>query len=408
MDQPSRPRPRDARDVSADVAAMREEIKARYPPGDADPARRDVRADVAAMRDEIKARHEALDRDPAARRRDLHRPGPPEPDPPKPADARPAPRDSLNPARGEAGATNTQHATDDSSRSPADPARGPRVGDAHDGHRDRDSTHRSGSAEADAANTNAPTIEGGPDEASDNKTGHEPAKPLRPGKRDEGRLARGTEPGSSHDQVASSDQQTGPENGDQHDPSSMVEQSRDRSSVSTPDQYARAAAKLEAEQRHRDNFREALGGEPLKLGENAQLDARMLIERRSASEAGTGDVQTIARGVWYSSEPGDWGHTESGRWNPDGTPDELSGQVVDKLRALGAPDGLAIDAHVETKLAARMARDNIPYMTVVINRPVCIGRLSCDRLLPMLLPEGAMLRVYEPDGTMRLYKGQAR
>lgn len=65
--------------------------------------------------------------------------------------------------------------------------------------------------------------------------------------------------------------------------------------------------------------------------------------------------------------------------------------------------------HVEMKLAARMVRDNVPYMTVVINRPVCTGIFSCDRLLPRVLPEGYKLRVYDSEtGPGKLYEGQRK
>lgn len=131
----------------------------------------------------------------------------------------------------------------------------------------------------------------------------------------------------------------------------------------------------------------------------ALLDAHMLLERRSLASDDPA-VRRKTRGVFYD-DTGGWGVVDSGR-------DEDSGKVRELLESRGlAPPALAIENDVESKLAARMIRDGVKDMTVVINQHVCVGPLSCDTLLPKMLPAGYTLRVYEHDNTERLYRGQA-
>ncbi len=63
------------------------------------------------------------------------------------------------------------------------------------------------------------------------------------------------------------------------------------------------------------------------------------------------------------------------------------------------------------KLAAKMAHEGITEAVVVINNVVCKGILSCDTLVPILLPDGSVLTVHgvEPDGTpyVKRYEGGA-
>jgi hypothetical protein len=162
----------------------------------------------------------------------------------------------------------------------------------------------------------------------------------------------------------------------------------------------RAAAKEAAEQRRVETYRESLRGEPPKLGEGGLLDARMRIEDRTAE----GDFKKITRGVWYSSEPG-WGHIESGE-KRKGQPDELAVKAKELIEERTPFEKLSIAGDVEMKLAARMVRDEVPLMTVVINRRVCEGPRSCDTLLEDVLPIGYKLRVYQGDDTMKLYEGK--
>lgn len=377
-------RPRDPRDVgadvSADVAAMREEIKARYQAPERHPRRdfsadvaamgeevrerfrppRDVAAEVAAMREEIKARFEARDRDPAAWRRDLARRTPPEPDQPSSARTQPDP-----PSRPEKASAQTNQKDD----------------------------QKTGVASSDS-----PAGEGGSDQSADDSRGQESAEPGQQGKRaDRPTDTRSALPGPAAEAAdhvdAHRDQRAGSPLAREH--------SRGRGTDWQAAEEARAAAKAEAEQRRMERYRESLGGEPRELNDGALLDARMLIERRTPDGS---DFSKITRGVWYSDEP-DWGHVESGRIE-HGRQDELA----EKAAALLADRGYrrtSLDAHVEVKLAARMVHDDIKLMTVVINRPVCQGPLSCDALLEHVLPVGYRLRVYEGgSNTMKLYEGR--
>ncbi|GAA2774810.1 DddA-like double-stranded DNA deaminase toxin [Saccharopolyspora taberi] len=72
----------------------------------------------------------------------------------------------------------------------------------------------------------------------------------------------------------------------------------------------------------------------------------------------------------------------------------------------------AVSTHVETKLAARMRHEGIEHAEVVINNLPCPGPFGCDRLVPMVLPEGSSLTVHgtaEDGSTYRKrYTGKAR
>lgn len=98
----------------------------------------------------------------------------------------------------------------------------------------------------------------------------------------------------------------------------------------------------------------------------------------------------------------DSGRKTHGRWiGPDGEARSIISGVDDDSRAadellhrLGVPRKPARTADVEMKLAARMVRDHIRHATVLINNVPCKGRLSCDTLVPIMLPEGATLTVH--------------
>jgi hypothetical protein len=113
------------------------------------------------------------------------------------------------------------------------------------------------------------------------------------------------------------------------------------------------------------------------------------------------------------------GRKTHGRWiTPDGsTQQEISGQdewtpkVNDALRAAGCPTlPVATSADVELKLAARMREQGatdptMRHVDVVLNRRPCEGPLGCDKLLPVVLPEGYTLAVYGPDGYYEKFSG---
>lgn len=113
------------------------------------------------------------------------------------------------------------------------------------------------------------------------------------------------------------------------------------------------------------------------------------------------------------------GQKTHGRWlAPDGSAqsmisgrDGLSNQVNDALKTQGCPRLPARAADdVELKLAALM-RDQgktdprMRHITVVINNRPCKGDLSCDELIPVILPEGYSLTVHAPNYRKRFTGG---
>ncbi|MBW4716990.1 hypothetical protein KZQ38_07430 [Saccharothrix sp. SC076] len=96
------------------------------------------------------------------------------------------------------------------------------------------------------------------------------------------------------------------------------------------------------------------------------------------------------------------GQRTHGRWiGPDGQArpitsgkDARSDLAERQLAAKGLPSRTLRSGDVEMKLAADMAANGIKHATVVINHVPCKGRMNCDTLVPILLPEGATLTVY--------------
>jgi hypothetical protein len=70
----------------------------------------------------------------------------------------------------------------------------------------------------------------------------------------------------------------------------------------------------------------------------------------------------------------------------------------------GSPgfNGLTL-SHVEGHAAALMREEGIMEGTLYINNPKVCG--SCTRLLPTMLPSGAILNVVLPDGTVIQFMG---
>lgn len=88
--------------------------------------------------------------------------------------------------------------------------------------------------------------------------------------------------------------------------------------------------------------------------------------------------------------------------------DELTTRVNVVLTGLGCPRVPPMSsAHVEVKLAMHMRDNGIREATVVINHRPCRGEMSCDTLVPVLLPEGYCLTVYGP-GVRKRYTGGAK
>lgn len=73
------------------------------------------------------------------------------------------------------------------------------------------------------------------------------------------------------------------------------------------------------------------------------------------------------------------------------------------------PDGsrgfdLMTKVHVEGHAAAIMQQQEINEGTLFINNPkICV---SCDKLLPRMLPPGVTLNVVLPDGTVEQFMGE--
>jgi hypothetical protein len=85
-----------------------------------------------------------------------------------------------------------------------------------------------------------------------------------------------------------------------------------------------------------------------------------------------------------------------------GEHDGYSSQVNRYARELGIVRdgaGLQTAADVELKFAMRMRAEGVSEAKLLIDRPPCVGRLSCDALLPRFLPPGATLTVYWPEPT---------
>jgi hypothetical protein len=59
--------------------------------------------------------------------------------------------------------------------------------------------------------------------------------------------------------------------------------------------------------------------------------------------------------------------------------------------------------HVETKFGWYMRRTGLKNESIVINNIPCEGEWSCDQLLKDILPPGATLTVFGPDGFKRTY-----
>jgi hypothetical protein len=113
------------------------------------------------------------------------------------------------------------------------------------------------------------------------------------------------------------------------------------------------------------------------------------------------------------------GQKTLGRWiAPDGTAqpltsgrDVLSNKVNDELKAQGCPRLPArAGDDVELKLAALMRERGksdpaMRHVSVVINNRPGEGDLSCDELVPVILPEGYSLTVHAPNYRERFTGG---
>lgn len=89
--------------------------------------------------------------------------------------------------------------------------------------------------------------------------------------------------------------------------------------------------------------------------------------------------------------------------------DEWTEKVNQAVKDAGCPyTPMTAAADVELKVAAQMRATGIRHATVVINNRPCTGRLSCDDLLGVVLPEGSSLTVHGTGGFKKTYKGGKR
>ncbi|WP_410625645.1 DddA-like double-stranded DNA deaminase toxin [Amycolatopsis sp. cmx-8-4] len=153
---------------------------------------------------------------------------------------------------------------------------------------------------------------------------------------------------------------------------------------------------------------------PTNIGRTTDEPAQVVAARAGLPPPVQPNTGQKTHGRWFetqSSEPGN--PISSGKKVSDPTdPNDVTyDQVQDHLTSLGFKK-LAIASHVETKLAVRMAKTNLRDVTVTINSVPCPGPMGCDRVLPSVLPPGAILTVYgtTPDGTTKVYRymGRAR
>jgi hypothetical protein len=110
------------------------------------------------------------------------------------------------------------------------------------------------------------------------------------------------------------------------------------------------------------------------------------------------------------------GRKTHGRWiGPDGRvrrvvsgEDTQSLAARARLRSFGYPR-LAVESHAEMKVAEYLRQvfettKQPQQATIVLNNRVCAGALSCEELLPVILPAGCSLTVYAP-GCHRTFLG---
>ena len=94
-------------------------------------------------------------------------------------------------------------------------------------------------------------------------------------------------------------------------------------------------------------------------------------------------------------------------YGPDGRAVDLRSGVPGPAKTM--PKGtsgfdIVTRTHVEGHAAAIIRQQGLREATVVINNPkICV---SCEKLLPRMLPSGSRLRVILPDGSSRVFVGR--
>ncbi|HEX5406851.1 MAG TPA: DddA-like double-stranded DNA deaminase toxin [Pseudonocardiaceae bacterium] len=154
------------------------------------------------------------------------------------------------------------------------------------------------------------------------------------------------------------------------------------------DQVRRIIAILDLATAHARDYLTSIVG-PAKPDQVA-IVRRQLPEPITAAERGAGRK---THGRWIDSD-GRVHKIVSGE-------DTLSTATRARLRSFGFPR-LSVESHAEMKLAEYLrqrfeASGRSQHVTVVVNNDVCSGDLSCEELLPLMLPAGCTLTVYAPN-----------
>ncbi|MGW4483702.1 DddA-like double-stranded DNA deaminase toxin [Amycolatopsis sp. NPDC004368] len=110
---------------------------------------------------------------------------------------------------------------------------------------------------------------------------------------------------------------------------------------------------------------------------------------RCGPQAEPGGPET--HGSWVDSS-GNTRHLTSGR-------DADSETAWQQLQAAGLSCDRrpVVTDHVEMKMAARMVKQRLRHIELVINNRPCVRLLGCDRLLPVILPTGYSITVHGPN-----------
>ncbi|RZQ62682.1 DddA-like double-stranded DNA deaminase toxin [Amycolatopsis suaedae] len=139
---------------------------------------------------------------------------------------------------------------------------------------------------------------------------------------------------------------------------------------------------------------------------NTPLADRISTARR---RVGKGRDGLAARGEWVCSD-GSAIRVNSGHGDPHAA---AAARFVRDQMPVTERAARRLATHVEIKIAVLMRAANLTDEVVVIDRQVCGTRdydredpVTCHRYLPRFLPPGARLRVAEPDGTIRTYRGE--
>jgi hypothetical protein len=128
-------------------------------------------------------------------------------------------------------------------------------------------------------------------------------------------------------------------------------------------------------------------------------DIRRIFERLPVRKAGD-----KTRGIWIDDNGNDH-DLLSGEHDSDY---HAAQRFAERLGLVREPHKLSTAADVELKFAMRMRREGIRHAEIVLNNRPCEGRLGCNRLLKVFLPDGASLTVHGPDGFKKTYTTQEK